>query len=382
MYEVLAVSMKIKKYPAEDVERVMLSMTDFGGADFNSMITSAAYLARFGSVETALRLYRQASRIAPDRPEPYVLGLKHAVDVKSIDDIIWAACGILQHDWSKEHADHHRNAEDELAALEKRLTKQKDESRLQQLRTAIAAAKQRDVVIELTWSGTGDLDLEVEEPFGSVCSFAQPQTASGGFLLNDGFGPRPEDCHETYVCPQGPSGEYRVRVKHSWGQIVGQRATLTLTTHQGTPDEKVERRTVVLEKGAAATAIDLAEGRRTQMRVVAAVPRPLDRRIAGRPIGRRRIDPDMRRAAAEFFESRGAFVGAVGFQPIIQTLSEGATFGATAIVSPDRRYVRMGLNPVFSNITDVFTFSFFGGVGNQNQGGQGAQGGGQPVGNR
>jgi hypothetical protein len=371
--------MKIQKYPQEDVERVMLSMTDFGGADFHSMITSAAYLARLDSFETALRMYRQAARISPERHEPYVLAFRHAMKLNSEDDIVWSACGILKYDWSKDHLQSHRDAGDALAALEKTLEKKNDTDRLSKLRAAIDDARQRDVVIELTWSGTGDLDLEVEEPYGSICSFSQPQTMSGGFLLNDGFGPRPEDCHETYVCPQGPSGEYRVRVKHSWGQIVGQRATLTLTTHQGTPDAKREQRTIVLESGMGATSVNLADGRRTQMRLVASGPRPLDRRVAGRPIPRRQFDPDLNRAAMEFAQSRGAVVGFVGFQPVIQTLTEGATLGATAVVSPDRRYVRLGLSPVFSNITDVFTFSFFGGAGNQNPAGQA---GGQPGANR
>jgi hypothetical protein len=35
---------------------------------------------------------------------------------------------------------------------------------------------------------------------------------------------------------------------------------------------------------------------------------------------------------------------------------------AAAVVSPDRRYVRLAVSPVFSTITDVFTFSFVGGA--------------------
>ena len=74
-----------------------------------------------------------------------------------------------------------------------------------------------------------------------------------------------------------------------------------------------------------------------------------------------------------------------GFQPVITTVNEGITLSVTAVVSSDRRFVRLSVNPQFNSITDVFTFSFVGGgqqqgqqqQGQQQQGGQGGFGGGQ-----
>ncbi|QDT52182.1 outer membrane porin HofQ [Caulifigura coniformis] len=69
----------------------------------------------------------------------------------------------------------------------------------------------------------------------------------------------------------------------------------------------------------------------------------------------------------------------VGFQPVIQTVFEGVQLGVSAVVSADRRYVRLAVAPFFQNITDVFTFSFFGGSGSIGGGavtGGGAGGGG------
>lgn len=73
-----------------------------------------------------------------------------------------------------------------------------------------------------------------------------------------------------------------------------------------------------------------------------------------------------------------------GFQPVIQQVQEGITLSVTAVVSSDRRYVRLSVNPQFNSITDVFTFSFIGGSqqgqqqqGQNQQGGQGAFGGNQ-----
>ena len=68
----------------------------------------------------------------------------------------------------------------------------------------------------------------------------------------------------------------------------------------------------------------------------------------------------------------------IGFQPQIQTLNDGTSLTVRAVVSADRRYVRLMLLPVFTNITDVFTFSFVsgGGIGGAAGGGGGGLGGG------
>lgn len=69
----------------------------------------------------------------------------------------------------------------------------------------------------------------------------------------------------------------------------------------------------------------------------------------------------------------------IGFQPIIDVIPDGVQLTVRAVVSADRRYVRLSILPVFTNVTDVFTFSFISGVGGGGQGGgQGGfgQGGG------
>ncbi|MEZ5942150.1 MAG: hypothetical protein R3C18_12225 [Planctomycetaceae bacterium] len=62
----------------------------------------------------------------------------------------------------------------------------------------------------------------------------------------------------------------------------------------------------------------------------------------------------------------------IGFQPQISVLNDGTSLTVRAVVSADRRYVRLMLLPNFTNITDVFTFSFISGGG----GGGGGLGGG------
>ena len=51
---------------------------------------------------------------------------------------------------------------------------------------------------------------------------------------------------------------------------------------------------------------------------------------------------------------------AVGHQPVITVLTEGTTLSVSAVVSNDRRFVRLTLVPFFSRIGDVDTFTFEG----------------------
>ncbi len=64
--------------------------------------------------------------------------------------------------------------------------------------------------------------------------------------------------------------------------------------------------------------------------------------------------------------------------PVITTLPEGANMSAQAVVSADRRYVRITATPLFSTIPEVSTFNFATGGGSTMQlNGNGAQGGNQ-----
>ena len=44
----------------------------------------------------------------------------------------------------------------------------------------------RDIVVIISWTGEADLDLEVEEPSGTICSAQNRRTIGGGVLLGDG----------------------------------------------------------------------------------------------------------------------------------------------------------------------------------------------------
>ena len=49
--------------------------------------------------------------------------------------------------------------------------------------------------------------------------------------------------------------------------------------------------------------------------------------------------------------------GAIGFQPVITNIREGIGFSAMAVVTGDRRYVRLSVAPFFSQVIGVDSFT-------------------------
>ncbi len=63
--------------------------------------------------------------------------------------------------------------------------------------------------------------------------------------------------------------------------------------------------------------------------------------------------------AAQLYQQRmQAARGGVGFAPVITWLPEGAHLQAGAVVSPDRRHIRITASPFFSSIPAVHAFNF------------------------
>ena len=214
-------------------------------------------------------------------------------------------------------------------------------------------ARRLDLAIRLEWSGQGDLDLQVREPGGTICSVIQPMTAAGGIFVHDGFGPIQDHCYEEYLCPLGYPGEYRAIIKHVSGEIVGKRARLTIVRDRGTPNEEAITETIFLGPGDQTVRISLSGGRRQQGQV--------ERRTGELKVSAR---PGMQEHSVLAQLGQGGGLaqvaqrgGAIGFTPIVTQISEGVRMNAMATVSGDRRYVRINVQPIFSAITDVFTFT-------------------------
>jgi hypothetical protein len=386
MYDVLAMSMKLDKRPAEDIERAMMSRVDSSATDVTSLLFAAAFLVRLEGPEQALHLYRQASRIDPTRPEPYLLGLKIAQKLKDYESIQWAVIGTLTHAWTKDRKQRHLAAKDAAVDAQKALVTAGRIKDSEKFKAAVADANRRDLVLRLEWAGDGDLDLEIEEPLGTKCSLNNPISAGGGVYIRDGYGPKRENCYEEYVCVKGLSGDYRAKIHLTSGNVVGKTCRLTIVRYLGSAEEITRKLDVPLDKTTKTVRLTLHEGRRKAL----GPGQTHERSPTGQRMTRQQVLASVRRGGVAKAPPKagnyghmpaGAFTGAIGFQPIIGIIPEGISLTTTAVVSADRRYVRINVNPQFNTLIDLFTFSFQGGGGG-NQGGGNQGGGNQGGGNQ
>ena len=375
MYEVLAISMEAAGRPNAQIERVMLSSQDFVSNDASSMMMLAAYLTRFERHERALELYRQAAHLEPHRPEPFLQALAIARRTRNAEAVVWSAPEVLAYAWGSDRAPLRRDAEQAASDAVQQLMKAGKLSKAIELQEGMRNARELDLAVRLDWNGQGDLDLLVTEPTGTVCSMDKPYTSGGGIFIHDGFGPNQSRCYDEYVCPRAISGEYVLRVRHVWGDIVGKRARLTIIRGKDTPQEQTETQTVILGRVDQLVRISVTQGRRND--ADAKVPDPATKQTGRRGTARSAVLAQVGNNGGGQIGggqgTGGGGGGSVGYQPVVAFINEGVTLNALATVSGDRRYVRINAAPVFSSITDVFTFSFIssGGGGGGGTGGAG-----------
>jgi tetratricopeptide (TPR) repeat protein len=354
MHEALALAMQSAGRPKNDIERVLMSSQDLISGDYESMMRLASYLTQFERYDRAIELYRQASHLSPDRPEPFIFGLNLARRTGNAEAVVWSAPEVVSYAWGKEREPLRRSAEQAAADAISLLIKQGKISKGLQLHEAMRKARQLDLVVRLEWNGQGDVDLLVEEPSGTVCSMSKPFTAAGGAFVHDGYGPKQANCYDEYVCPSAIPGEYRILVRHIRGDVVAKRARLIITRDKNTSEEQTEAQTVILGASDSVVRISLSHGRR--MNADAIVPEP-PKQTGRRGTAGTAVMAQISTAPVGNIANVGGG-GAVGYQPVISMISEGIAMNALATVSGDRRYVRINAAPTFSSITDVFTFSF------------------------
>jgi hypothetical protein len=248
------------------------------------------------------------------------------------------------------------------------------------VREALARDGERDVVIRLSWTGHADLDLKVQEPTGTVCSWMNRKTVGGGTLIGDTLptadlgrnNTNPENS-ETYVAAQAFSGNYKVTVERVWGEPLGGKAKLEIIQHQGTPRQTIRVVTVNLAGGNTA-AVKLADGRRTEP---ASVPPPGATRRPEPPAEAASTGEVLTQliAMTDVTDVGGGIRGDVtgfGFsaEPVkpvkparardeqlaYQTrvapfVGNGADLTAQATIAPDGRSVRLSFNAMFDLVT-------------------------------
>ena len=394
MYEALALALEAAGQPRDEVERALLSTAEFASSP-TELLALAQYLARFGSPKRAIRLCKQITNVEPANREAYALAMTLAARADDQATLRWACPGVLAHEWPADQREIFtraaRLAKTGIDALEQAGRKEEAAD----FRAAVDRALVRDIELELTWNGDADIDLIVEEPPGTVCSLAAPRSSSGGTLLADTDAPAdPANAthRERYIATEAFPGTYRVLVRRTWGKVAADTVTATVTLYRGTPFEQKLKKQIIVRAEDAAVTIAVPAGRRREPVFDAQVAQDV---VAQQQLGQAILAQQLAgmadpAAAASLSQSRRTApptgapgapgapffrTGAVGYQPIITTLPEGTNMFAQAVVSADRRYVRVTATPLFSGVGQVTQFNFSGG-GAQGTGGGGQGGGG------
>ena len=361
MYEALALSLQASDQPKEEVERALMSAADFAHSA-TDLMNLAVHMGRIGLDARALQLLEQASSLEPFRPEPYMHGLQIAQRLKDTDGIRWACLGVLSQAWPNDKKEVVESARFAADALLEKLRSQGQAKQADEFRKQLDDAQVRDCMVKVSWTGDADLDLSVQEPTGSICNFTAPRTTGGGVLQGDTYtkvkAPGTDGSSEysqTYLLPQGFSGQYKVLVRRLWGQVATGKVTVDVYTHFGTTDVVHIRKQIPVGERDALVTFDLVKGRRTepldkaQLAIAAENQAAISRAVLSQQMGEIDNGSSLGESGEEQPQNPGAPVnprnfaffrrGPVGYQPSIITLPTGTNLQATAVVSADRRYV-------------------------------------------
>lgn len=381
MYEALGLAMEMQGARVGEIERALMSAVDLSNNP-EDLMRIAEYMVRSnlgqGALQRrALELYRQVARMQPLRPEPYVYGLQIARHLDDVEGLKWATLGVLGQAWTGDQQVIFNEAARTAQALVERLRTEKKTAEADSFQTALKEALVRDCVITISWTGEADVDLLVEEPTGATCSFRNPRTTGGGVLIEDAFDKATGRHKETYVCPSAFSGDYRMLAKRVWGKVTADMLSVEIVAHQGSAKERHIQKNIKLDGDQAAMAFDMQNGRRVdeleEVQVAAAARSQME---IGRTILAQQLsslaDPTLTGTFDPRMNPNFFMRGAVGYQPIIITLPEGVNMSATAVVSHDRRYVRVSAQPLFSTIPRVNTFNYVSGSSGSSGGGTGS----------
>ena len=124
--------------------------------------------------DRALVFCRQAAAVEPNLPFAYADALTYAELAKDSQAMEWAVDGLLRQDWPNGNGELHAKARLRVEGLANTLTKENRAKEADRLRETLRTLARRDVVFHLKWeagaSGPADLEFQVKEPSGSVCS--------------------------------------------------------------------------------------------------------------------------------------------------------------------------------------------------------------------
>lgn len=379
MYEVLGLAMIAADMPKDEIERTFMSAADFATAP-QQLVYLADYMGHMGYNKRALDLLHQASLQAPDHPDAYLRGLSLALNQNDSEAIKWSSLGILRQAWPQDKVTIYEKARREAQSLISQLRKDNKHDEANEFASQLRSAMERDIVIKARWNGEADIDLMVEEPTGGVCSYRQRRTSGGGVLVGDPNGNLERSAgdgySEVYACPKAFAGTYRIMLRQIWGHVPAGKVTVEIYSHINSDHAVKYHKVIKLGEDGSLVTFELDEGRRAESSVDLQIANDVQNQIAVRGILAQQVDAlaspnaDYQQQIANGGQQPyviGNRVvpngrGAVGFQPEVIVLPVGATMSVNAVISADRRYVRITALPFFSQITAVTQYSIQSGV--------------------
>ena len=378
VYKALAVALRLSGGSIEDIERAEVSPADMEPKNARGYLEAAAILAQDEKYGLALAFCRQAALLEPGTPYAYEEALGYAELARDPKAMQWAAGNLLSRDWPVENKALHERAWQKVEALSKLLAQQGRKDEAERLADALAETSRRDLVIKLNWQGDADLDLHVLEPTGSLCSPLHRQTIGGGVLIGDSLA---DMTSETYLAAEAFSGDYEIEIEKVWGHPLNNKAQLKIIHHQGTPDEREQLLTVELKsRHSERIKVKLEQGRRTE---AAYVPPPsaqkkpdtaatapdnpdkvlhklrvladpevtgVGRSITGDLVSQGRPvlpNPPPTRGVSKEVPDKDCTLYQTRIKPFVQNALDVT---ASAVLSADRRYLRLSVTPVFNTV--------------------------------
>jgi tetratricopeptide (TPR) repeat protein len=274
--EALAIALEESQGSPEEIERAYVSAIDLEPKNPQTYLQVAKSLNALGNPDAAVRLCKVAAKLEPNTPDAYASALVYAENPKataSYDVAQFAAGGLLARDWPYDNGSLHASARNHLLEAVRKLDAANRKADAEKVEAMLAADKNRDLVIEMSWAGPAELGMRVKEPIGTLCSCVNPMTTGGGALREGVFDPKEDSRSEVYTAAQAFNGTYTIAVDRIWGRSQGEKAQVKVTQHQGTPDERVDYYTVDVSRDTELK-VAVEGGRRTD---IAVLPSPVDR---------------------------------------------------------------------------------------------------------
>jgi len=368
-----------------EIERLLTTVLDWDNSR-DAAINLSAFMVEQGMSSRAVRVAQDLAVRHPAWAQPFEVGLRAARETKNVDDVQWVVTGILGQAWPN-HPTIVKEATQLATVTVNELKSAGQAERAAELEQALIASLERDVIVRVSWTGSADVDLVVEEPTGTVCSHVIPRTLSGGVMMRDSF-PTPgtndsKVYSEYYVCPQGFAGDYKAWIRVMKGQVAGGKVVVEIFRNFRSDKQTSQMKEIEIgDRPAYLVNFALEHGRRNPSEFAVqnalaaqalAVEREAISSLAQDEIYEGSTESPQGTPIRRQFRG-GLNRNGVGYQPQISPIPSGPSWSGLAFTSYDRMYVFVNGTPNFMELIDFDTFTFAGGGGGGGGGGLGGGG--------